>query len=300
MSDARRYGVTVAASVVDDDPSPPPPHRDGRGRGGGTASRSCHRARKDARMISRSRLITPAINLGLPKMGSTTLQSFLGCAGYGATHWMCQRGTMRVHCAQCIANSVGEGLPPLEKCGGWADVYAEINGPVGGRLYFPQVELLGEIVRAYPNATYFLTFRDTRAWHASLSNFWSGLGAKSDKGRTMRDEMIVANITGFDNASGKGGPEDFDDFFCHHVERVREVVPLDNLVEIDLDDTDTGRMISEMFDVYEGCWGRTNVNSDLHPGIDTGQVPKVPHLIWGKSTIRGKNGTMRIRPIPTY
>lgn len=112
--------------------------------------------------------------------------------------------------------------------------------------------------------------------------------------------MVIANITGFINASGRGGPRDFSNFFCHHVERVRRIVPPDNLVEIDIEDANAGRLMSDMFDVDEGCWGRANVNSDLHPGIDTGRSGKVPHLMWGRSMIRGKNGTMRKRPIPVY
>jgi len=94
---------------------------------------TCLQARKN--IVPRSLhgisyLHPPAINLGLPKMGSTSLQSFFGCAGYGATHWLCQRTNMQVHCAQCIRNSVLANLPPLHKCGQWADVYAEINGPI--------------------------------------------------------------------------------------------------------------------------------------------------------------------------
>ncbi|KAL3792072.1 hypothetical protein ACHAW5_008242 [Stephanodiscus triporus] len=229
-------------------------------------------------------------------MGSTSLQGFFGCAGYSATHWMCRRDSIKVHCAQCILNSVKEGLPPLQKCGQWADVFAEINGPVEGRLYFPQVELLEEIVRAYPNATFFLTFRSVDRWYHSITNFWSGLGAKSKK-RTLRDEMVAANIT--------GGPRDFrdrdfKDFFCKHVRRVREIVSRSNLVEIDIEDPATGRLMADMFDIDEGCWGRANVNFDLHPEIDRGQSVNVPHLILGKDMIRGKNGTMRERTLPKY
>lgn len=286
---ARRFAFIVATHTDDrpatdaDDTSP-----------------SCLRARKNGVLRSPdgfSQLNPPAINLGLPKMGSTSLQNFFGCAGYGASHWMCQRASIQVHCAQCISNSFKEGLPPLQKCGHWPDIYAEINGPVEGKLYFPQIELLEEIVRAYPNATFFLTFRSTDRWHHSLTNFWSGLGAKSSK-RTMKDEMVAANITGFSNRSGS--PRDFRDFFCNHVRRVRKIVPRNNLVEIDIEDPATGRLMADMFDIDEKCWGRANVNSDLHPEIDRSKSEKVPHLIWGKNMIRGKNGTMRERPSHNY
>lgn len=112
--------------------------------------------------------------------------------------------------------------------------------------------------------------------------------------------MVITVITGFVDASGGGGPKKFSDFFCHHVERVRRIVPTNNLVEIDIEDPDSGRMMSEIFDIDMGCWGRANVNSNLHRGIDTGRNGRVPHLMWGRSMIRSKNGTMRKRPLPMY
>jgi hypothetical protein len=82
--------------------------------------------------------------------------------------------------------------------------------------------------------------------------------------------------------------------------RVREIVPRSNLVEIDIEDPATGRLMADMFDIDEGCWGRANVNFDLHPEIDRGQSENVPHLNLGKDMIRGKNGTMRERSLPKY
>ena len=279
-----------------------------------TTTPSCLQARKNIvpkSMYGSSYLHPPAINLGLPKMGSTSLQSFFGCAGYGATHWMCQRGNIEVHCAQCIRNSILANLPPLYKCGQWADMYAEINGPIpnesssggGGKLFFPQIEYLEHIVNAYPNATFFLTFRSMDKWYNSLINFWSGLGPRSQK-RNMKDEMIAAaNITTF-RGGGGGDIHDFSVFFCNHVNRVRQVVPPHRLVEIDIEDPSTGAIMAEIFDIDEKCWGNANVNFNLHPenrqDDQSNNNNRVPHLIWGKDWIRGKNGTMRKRPLYNY
>lgn len=271
---------------------------------------SCLQARKNIlprSLYGSSYLHPPAINLGLPKMGSTSLQAFFGCAGYGASHWMCQRANMQVHCAQCIQNSILANLPPLYKCGQWADMYAEINGPISdesrGTLFFPQIEYLEHIVNAYPNATFFLPFRSMDKWYTSLTNFWSGLGPRSQQ-RNMKDEMIAANITTFPTSSGGGGGDihDFRDFFCNHVNRVRKVVPPHRLVEIDIEDPATGAIMADIFDIDEKCWGNANVNFNLHPeiGQDKSQSSKVPHVIWGKNSIRGKNGTMRKRPLYNY
>lgn len=278
-----------------------------------TTTPSCLQARKNLipkSLYGSSYLHPPAINLGLPKMGSTSLQSFFGCAGYGATHWMCQRANMQVHCAQCIRNSVLANLPPLHKCGQWADVYAEINGPIpvesGGKLFFPQIEYLEQIVNSYPNGTFFLTFRSMDKWYNSLTNFWSGLGPRSQK-RNMKHEMIAANITTFPrNRTSKGGGDihDFRDFFCNHVNRVRQVVPPHRLVEIDIEDPTTGAIMADIFDIDEKCWVIANANFNLHPEIrrdeSSSNSNKVPHLIWGKNWIRGKNGTMRKRQLYHY
>lgn len=42
---------------------------------------------------------------------------------HAATHWMCQRGNIHVHCAQCITNSVKDGLSPLETSAATGRIY---------------------------------------------------------------------------------------------------------------------------------------------------------------------------------
>jgi hypothetical protein len=229
---------------------------------------SCLRAREDAipqNMRGPNYLSLPVINLGMPKMGSSSLQYFFGCAGYGSSHWWCGgKEYDSLVCAKCIHDSVKGGSElPFDKCGG-GPIYTQIDGGWVGRVqYFPQVELLDLLVNAYPNGTFLLTFRDMVDWHRSLMH-WT---PKTNK-RPLDKRMMNANITGLVadvNDDESEQLRDFTNFFCDHVNRVREIVPRHRLVEINIDDMQyTGTYLSEVFDVDESCWKRTNVNDRIH------------------------------------
>eukprot|EP00984_Skeletonema_dohrnii_P035579 scaffold35530_cov228-Skeletonema_dohrnii-CCMP3373.AAC.1 len=42
-------------------------------------------------------------------MGSTSLQSYLECGGYGSVHWLCGGR----YCGDCIEEAIQAGLPPF-------------------------------------------------------------------------------------------------------------------------------------------------------------------------------------------
>ena len=201
----------------------------------------------------------PVINLGLAKIGTTSLQNFFACAGRSASHWTCGAGS---YCSMCILDSVRMGLPPLDRCGNY-DAYLQIDGPRSKNkrnsklLYFPQIEMLDEIVSAYPNATYVLTFRSMDGWYRSLSD-WGG-PKRFRTSLSLKERMKRSNVTGLrDDADGT---RDFGAFFCDHVKRVRDAVPWERLVEIDIEDDDAGIMLAETFDADAGCWGHMNANT---------------------------------------
>ena len=200
----------------------------------------------------------PVINIGLPKMGTTSLQNFFACAGRSASHWTCGAGS---YCSMCIRDSVRMGLPPFERCGNY-DAYLQIDGPRSKKrnsklLYFPQIEMLDEIIRGYPNATYLLTFRSMDGWYRSLSD-WGG-PKRFRTSLSLKERMKRSNVTGLhDDADGT---RDFAAFFCDHVKRVRDAVPWERLVEIDIENDDAGIMLAETFDADAGCWGHMNANA---------------------------------------
>jgi hypothetical protein len=210
-----------------------------------------------------------------------SIHSFFGNAGYTSKHLVCGRTDNRRHhdCAQCIADSIEQGLPPLQLCRK-ADVYSQIDGTAYKKLFYPQIDLLEELVNGQPNATFLLPFRSMDGWYQSVSR-WG----------TLWRRMWNANLTIGETSLGAGSQEEFTNFFCEHVRRVREIVPANRLVEIDIEDPSIGTRLSDIFDIDEECWGRTNVNAKLHPEIDKHLKPG--WTIEGKEMIRGKNGTMR-------
>jgi hypothetical protein len=195
-------------------------------------------------------------------------------------------------CAQCIADSIEMGLSPLKLCRN-VDVYSQIDGNMNETLYFPQIDLLEEIVKGLPNATFLLTFRSMEGWYQSVSR-WG----------TLHSRMMKLNLTIGDTTLGGGSQQEFASFFCEHVQRVRELVPANRLVEIDIEDTTIGARMSDIFDVDEESWERTNVNGKIHPEADKNETVFGSLLpgwnLVGKEMIRGKNGTMRLRSRDTY
>ena len=216
-----------------------------------------------------------------------SIHTLFGCAGYESFHWRCPSDnttTLKRLCAQCIQESIDAQLIPLQMCP-HANVYSQIDGEFGGRYRFPQKDLLEDLVGGYPNATFLLTFRTMNSWYQSLSNW--GIPRLKDQ------------ITRSDESLKNGTLQDFSNFFCEHVRRVRDIVPPDRLVEIDIEDPTTSSRMSDIFDLDEDCWGRTNVNTRLHPDMNTTAWETRSQLsrwhVRGKEMIRGKDGVIRVR-----
>ena len=136
-------------------------------------------------------------------------------------------------------------------------------------IYFPQIELLDEIVAAYPKATLFLTFRSVEKWYNSMKNW-----PPRKRGPHMVDKLRKENITGFPSGVGENIDE-FGDWYCKHVERVRDIVarnPSIALVEVDIEDPSIAKRMSKIFEIDESCWGHSNVNPISNPDLDLSGV----------------------------
>ena len=263
----------------------------------------CFMARNDTVSLSKyGKLKPPFINLGFPKMGTSSIHSFFACSGYRTMHYRCVRYQQEtdVTCAACIKQSIEEGnnANPFAKCGK-ADVYSQLDNGSWGQ--FPQVEYLEEIVGGIPNGTFFLTFRSMHKWYHSITHWPPENG---EFGPHMSDGLRLANITGFPSGMGNS-LEEFSDWYCRHVQRVRNLVaknPSQTLVEIDIEDPTVNSYMADIFDVDASCWGHQNVNAKLHPEHDANQSkPEMPWFVHGKTCIRGKNSKMRMRntdPLP--
>eukprot|EP00581_Thalassiosira_minuscula_P000120 CAMPEP_0183748858 /NCGR_PEP_ID=MMETSP0737-20130205/67990_1 /TAXON_ID=385413 /ORGANISM="Thalassiosira miniscula, Strain CCMP1093" /LENGTH=318 /DNA_ID=CAMNT_0025984599 /DNA_START=10 /DNA_END=966 /DNA_ORIENTATION=- len=225
----------------------------------------CLKARNDTVPASLfEKLPIPYINLGFPKMGTSSIWHYFNCGGMKSFHYYYDqggRGKKRVRCDTCIQQSHKLGLPPLSKCEK-ADMYAQIDNGI----HFPQIEFLEEIIDAYPNGTFFLTFRNMEKWYHSISHWPPKQNPK------LNERWSRLRITG----SPKNGnnPEDFNYWnywYCNHVRRVRELIsrnPSQTLVEVDIEDPGLAYRMNEIFGIREGCWGTRNVNAIIHPDSD--------------------------------
>jgi hypothetical protein len=202
----------------------------------------------------------PIINLGMPKCGSTSLYAFFACAGLKTSHYFCNAADDHYHderCGSCMNSHAKQGLPVLEGCGNY-DVHTQIDTEGTGMCIFPQVSLLEQFHQEAPNATFILPFRDMDHWIRSLKNWqWE----KSHP--PMNDILKQCHIDKI-LPEGQGGNDmELRQFMCDHVTRVREFVkkyPSHKLIELNIEGSYTGQVLSSLFRVNEKCWVHTNAN----------------------------------------
>lgn len=198
--------------------------------------------------------------------GTSSLHAFFECGGLKSHHFECGKDfttNRRISCAKCISNSIAANKPPLALCQE-ADMYAQMDNGT----FFPQIQLLNEFNVGYPKATFFLTFRNISKWFHSLSHW-----PPRPRGPHMDERLRKLNLTGFPSGMGRN-EEEFTQWYCNHVLRVRELVDNSDhhLIEVDIEDTTIARRMSEMFNISEGCWGHANVNLNIHPDVNMSEV----------------------------
>mmetsp|Transcript_30734 Transcript_30734/g.52477 ORF Transcript_30734/g.52477 Transcript_30734/m.52477 type:complete len:348 (+) Transcript_30734:63-1106(+) len=245
--------------------------------------RECLRARSGTIPPSmHGQLLLPYINLGFPKMGTSSLHAYFDCGNLHSTHFVCQR---QKSCVKCVKESIEANkqrentattttkthqqlpprIPPLGTCKP-ADVYAQIDDGA----YFPQIELLHEFVST-PNATtFFLTFRPMEKWYHSITHW-----PPRPRGPHMDERLKKLNITGSPSNVGRSHIGEFEDWFCNHVTRVRSLLdghPLHKLVEVDIEDPTVGERMENLFGISQSCWGHKNVNAYIHPEMNASEV----------------------------
>mmetsp|Transcript_9328 Transcript_9328/g.23986 ORF Transcript_9328/g.23986 Transcript_9328/m.23986 type:complete len:346 (+) Transcript_9328:595-1632(+) len=132
----------------------------------------------------------PAIVVGFPKTGTSSITRFFQCAGLVTTHWGCK--TPQASCAQCLYDNRAAGRPLFAGCnpGGKTpvDAWCQLDsswppgiGPgkrhqwpgqhVEGLCYWPQLFVLPELAEAFPNATWILNTRPVDKWLSSMDRW---------------------------------------------------------------------------------------------------------------------------------
>lgn len=197
------------------------------------------------------------LNLGMPKVGSSTLNDFFKCAGLRSVHG--QQGA-------CMRDAAARGLPVVETCAHGATIQTQldVNFPPNS-CFFPQISLLDEIHAEHPDAVFVLIFRPLESWILSARHFFALAG-----------RWIRCDLPGLPRGVG-GDADDLRRWFCGHVLHVRQFVdmhPSHDLVELDLyNQSETSRVMARLFNASPSCWGHENKN----PRLQANQTTQVAH-----------------------
>lgn len=244
---------------------------------GSDSEDNCLRPRSKSIPLSlHTNLTRPYLNLAFPKMGTNTLHYYFQCGGLRSTHFRCNP---TVKCAECIKASVDAGQPALSQCGDEIDAYTQLDD---GK-YFPQIELLDTLSHDYPNATLLLAFRNMSKWYHSITH-WPPRANPPH----LSDRLKIFNITGAPPNRGRKYSrhnqqefEEFSEWYCNHVKRVRRLVDKSQshtLVEIDIEDPQISHHMKNLFGINALCWGQSNVNLNIHPEVNKSDVRKSKHF----------------------
>jgi len=197
-------------------------------------------------------LSKPVFNVGMPKCGSTTALKFFNCAGWNASH---SQDGKRVR--EMFKNGDENAIRNwLSRNGTEAHMQMDNNY---GTCFYPQIQLLDEIHREYPDATFLLNFRPVQDWVASAQN-WKGLATE----RWGGCRIPGLQCTGESQGELTCLPENLHRWWCGHVQHVRQFVkwyPSHKLVELDLYNGDeSSALMSKLFAANSSCWGHANAN----------------------------------------
>jgi hypothetical protein len=156
-------------------------------------------------------------------------------------------------CGQCMFSARNYSLPLLESCGDY-DAFVQMDNGGLETCNFPQLRSLDLIHNEAPSATFLYMFRSMDSWINSLKKFRDGQLLRC-LGQCLNKKKPIPFLNGTK-------PQHLRDFFCGSVMHARNFVanhPSHKLIEIDLDDPNTGKMLSHLFNIDESCWGENNV-----------------------------------------
>ena len=201
----------------------------------------------------RLRLGLPVLNVGMPKVGSSTLFDFFRCSGWKASHRQNGRKMM-------LLVAKGDREPLVNSQMGQSDAYLQLDYNFHNCAY-PQIQFLDEIHQEFPNATFILNFRPVLDWISS-SRQWYRLAQRWGQCRipglhcTGPPRAIDNNLTCQD--------DDLVLWWCSHVHHIRHFVkeyPSHALIELDLyDNEEASDLMAQLFQGNASCWGHANAN----------------------------------------
>jgi len=236
----------------------------------------------------------PVLNVGYPKVGSSTIKDFMACIGFKSNHG--QNGKK-------MFENLADGkrlYHPNSSSNKKAHAYSQLDQN-GGTGYYPQISLLDELHEVDPDSTFVFNFRPIKDWIRSITEWFSmrrRMGSFLMPGLVLSPEQRK-RAEGIARGKVNNSPQlpllsevQLAQWWCGHALHIREYVkeyPSHALVELDLYDTEGSTSV--MYDLFQAdtdayfaslegtnnddgserredasdekhCWGHSNKSSD--------------------------------------
>ena len=187
-------------------------------------------ARTEALLALNVSLPKPIINVGMPKCGSSTLESFFYCVGMKTSH---DRNARNGSIGLCMRKAIESGKPPIQSCDSWyrpmkghckpnasddtgVEALLQIDEEINPlQCVFPQISYLEEIHKEAPNATFILNSRPVLDW-ASSAIRWRGL----QNAPSLNNRLSSCHLLGLNGNT----TDDLSTWLCGHVQHIHKFV----------------------------------------------------------------------------
>lgn len=176
--------------------------------------------------------------VGLPKCGTSSLESFFRCGGLKTSHWRC-KGMM---CGQCLNKAYSEKRPGLANCGDF-EAWTQLDSWYSP-CHVPQVTNFEDLVADAPNATFVLNIRPVKHWLSSVTR-WPRLRKQMRGCKLNRSLITDAQVVAF--------------YESHVSNMIQKLQGLRHIV-VDIEHKAAGAKLSQFFGIKTSCWGHKNKN----------------------------------------
>jgi hypothetical protein len=190
---------------------------------------------------------------GLPKSGTTSMHKYFRCGGVRSVHTHSRNSKKEfVRIGQCIEENVMADRPPLQNCGK-ATVWTD-NGYAGplrqqpGKCFYPSLHGLEAFHQHYNESlVILLNVRSRTSWAKRIVS-WNNLAERwkhcSSRPLMPRSTTVEYLETWYDRHN-----EHVRRFARNHSDSIR-------FVEVQLENFNTGRVLTNHFGIPASCWKR--------------------------------------------
>ncbi|CAB9510983.1 expressed unknown protein [Seminavis robusta] len=198
----------------------------------------------------------PLLIMGLPRSGSESIHNYFTCNKIKSSHYCCDTEKSlagqparsqfpcrkdQVTCGSCVLKNMKSERPPFQGCGDyyvWSQFDVETTEPYS--WFLPQHKTLPLIHEAYPNAAFILnTRKDAGTWADSVLHWNSESLDRANEVENLKKKRKLL-MTVYDR----------------HMKKIRKWAEDYGhpLMEINVDDPQTGNDLAEAFKMSQGCW----------------------------------------------